>query len=112
MLVIVNKNVTVNKEIRNELTVRHSLGVDSIRKDEGIRYVDNWIKVVARSGYGNVVRNGKRGEEEERMPQLEVEYIMNTISWIDIVIIVNLIIVSKVVLPSYIKTQESLIYIS
>lgn len=41
MLVIVNKNVTVNKEIRDELTVRHSLGIDSIRKDEG-KTIPRW----------------------------------------------------------------------
>lgn len=50
--------------------------------------------------------------EERRMPQLEVEYIINTISWTNLIIIINLIMISKIILPNFLKTQECLNKIS
>lgn len=47
-------------------------------------------------------------EKEEGMPQLEATYIMNTISWTNIIIIMNIIIMAKIIMPNYIKTQECL----
>lgn len=51
-------------------------------------------------------------ETKEKVPQLEAEYIISTISWTYIIIIINLIMIAKIQLPKYIKTQECLNKIS